>query len=1404
MTFNVRSSLVVKSGHQSLSIVTSDTTLVMSMEKIYIKYMNRSKMLWLFGVDLNGYSVSIAVNNFRPSFYFTPPKEWDQEEYADKLTELTDTVNEDMNVSFGDEDDPTEFIHNLSIVKMTPFIGFSNNRRDSLVKVSCSSITVYKKVVDYFKNTYQTYHTEYDMRNQFLQQTNFSYQSWLQLTNVKYRRNDTNCNISGRVELNNMDLFKGEILLKVPPTLKCFVRIKTISRDAALEKKYELHPNPVNGADRIICITMVYIWAYQEDATPAAEYMITTFPDAVLETTTSRMPNVIRCDTESSLLTKVCKNIQAHDPDDIFYFPDFVDTFTYIAQRAVVLNNPLSMCMERFKGVKCKTFVNNDNVTGFRCETRNMFNIQAALKKKVFISIESYDLKTISCHDVLRAVPEDPTIFTSNNYDTNRFITEGTLGRSKIMDLTLRDTRLLTLMARDCGMRIEFANISRVSDTDFTSCISRGEQIRVYNKLSHFCKDENFYENREKLAQKPLRFSIKDRPPTFPDPAEHHITTKLREECYEYLKGKQNVHPVKTNNNKRRRDMLNKYKDHSNFFSEDNEEVKDEEDKAEGGNVMKPCPKFWKKKRIGVLDFASLYPSIMRAFNISYENLVFDEEYLDIPGVNYLFIPVNAYETMAIADVPGLIPKLLALLVNSRSDIKVKMKNETDPFRKSVYDKEQNSMKVLCNATYGFCGAEKKGAILALKPIMYIVTSIGRYLQKKTSDYLAITYNIPSVYGDSVTGDSSLTISYKGKITTCRMDEIYLLDSRAIWKPYGSGKEAMDIKYLYVMDDDRFVLVNRLIRHRCEKVVHRVVTTTGMVDCTADHSLLRPDGSSVVPTKVSTGDLLMHSPKPVLKGNRTVEFAIILGVFTRVGSISPDGKSILFKTRDPVVIAWLKQFMPDCQFNRCGGGVCSSNVYALQMFESCYNFHKEKIVSPITFEMNTVSLREFWKGFTLNKSEHMISIKNKELSHGIWLVAEHLHIQLSIQSVSAVPIEFCIVYRIHTSRLSEQCVVKSVTRMDQDIQYVYDVETDSNHFGVGPGNLVVHNTDSVFVIVEHDDTMSLEDICTDVGSRYKMQDYEGMPAFTWNHILGYYKSRKKPLDLTNEPRIHQVNAVLYLVYYKVSAEVTDIFRKEIILEFENMSDNVWMGWVKKHYCYRFWDPNNPTKIKKIKITGMPVKKREYTPWTRKVLMTVTEMLMYEKFDQIKPYLQGELEKMITNQVPITQLKVSRSYKGPMQYKHFRQAHLQVVLKLQDRHRWPVPEKSRVYFAIVKGKDKLYLRSETPEHIEKHGLDLDLEYYMKQQFFKPMKKLLTYHPEYINFDQLFGQYMDRLATRARDMMNISGGTITNVSKMSLTQAIAKRIKFHQPKKVTLGTGSKLTRSDPFAMFSRKKK
>jgi DNA polymerase delta subunit 1 len=58
------------------------------------------------------------------------------------------------------------------------------------------------------------------------------------------------------------------------------------------------------------------------------------------------------------------------------------------------------------------------------------------------------------------------------------------------------------------------------------------------------------------------------------------------------------------------------------------------DDSFTGATVLEPIPGMY-KDNIAVLDFASLYPTIMISRNLCYSSFVLDKEYLDIPGVNY-------------------------------------------------------------------------------------------------------------------------------------------------------------------------------------------------------------------------------------------------------------------------------------------------------------------------------------------------------------------------------------------------------------------------------------------------------------------------------------------------------------------------------------------------------------------------------------------------------------------------------------------------------------------------------------------------------------------------------------------------------------------------------------------------
>jgi hypothetical protein len=361
---------------------------------------------------------------------------------------------------------------------------------------------------------------------------------------------------------------------------------------------------------------------------------------------------------------------------------------------------------------------------------------------------------------------------------------------------------------------------------------------------------------------------------------------------------------------------------------------------------------------------------------------------------------------------------------------------------------------------------------------------------------------------------------------------------------------------------------------------------------------------------------------------------------------------------------------------------------------------------------------------------------------------------------------------------------------------VYDLQTVSHRFSAGIGELVVHNTDSIFTLIHLWEppvdpetgvrpVVDLETLCRETGRLYDMKDFFGPgQGFEWSQVVQHYATGKRRKDLLDhrgkqmvqyegKPKIgvdleankywfalenyefpYQVNAFLYLISEKLCEELGRLFRSPIAMEFENMANKVWMGWVKKCYTYNFWDPSeDPSTPKKIKITGMESKSRAWSPWTRRALMKVTEFLLKGQETEIKPFLEQHLTLLVDGKVPIKDLMISKEFKTMADYKHFQQVHLQVKRKIEERTRWPVREKSRIYFVILEGEEKLYLRSETPEYAAEHKLNLDLVYYLKNQFATPMTKLLTYHPQLINFPEMVKRFMMRLQLKKQCIMDV---------------------------------------------------
>ena len=162
----------------------------------------------------------------------------------------------------------------------------------------------------------------------------------------------------------------------------------------------------------------------------------------------------------------------------------------------------------------------------------------------------------------------------------------------------------------------------------------------------------------------------------------------------------------------------------------------------EGATVLEPKCAFYQTP-IATLDFASLYPSIMRAHNLCYTTLLTPEDAAKLPDDEKEKSPCGHWFVREKVR-KGLLPIILEELLTARAQAKKDMKNATDEFERDVMNGRQLALKVSANSVYGFTGATV-GSLPCI-PISSSVTSYGREMIEATKKAVEKEYTIQNGY----------------------------------------------------------------------------------------------------------------------------------------------------------------------------------------------------------------------------------------------------------------------------------------------------------------------------------------------------------------------------------------------------------------------------------------------------------------------------------------------------------------------------------------------------------------------------------------------------------------------------------------------------------------------------------
>ena len=356
---------------------------------------------------------------------------------------------------------------------------------------------------------------------------------------------------------------------------------------------------------------------------------------------------------------------------------------------------------------------------------------------------------------------------------------------------------------------------------------------------------------------------------------------------------------------------------------------------------------------------------------------------------------------------------------------------------------KQGALKVYMNTFYGEAGNALSP--LFLLPLAGGVTSAGKDNIQSVAEFVRAR-GFGLKYGDSVSADTPVIVQFASSlnIIVVRVDELAELASA----PYGAygDKEAADIGVshcaLNVWRDGGFTPIRRVIRHAHERPLVRVVTGGGLVDCTTDHSLLRPDATRVTPGELAVGEPLLHAD----------DAALIAQL-----SAATDGE---------------RARTTDGERARFSGGYYANHQ----------NHPVENAPAPYLLVAAPPLIYEFLRGYigkALCHSHRLLDpypppgtvparlrtiAGSKSMATVLCLLGRRLGWAATVApcDCGGFSITFGAPAAIETRIVSIQELAAPSADTAQH-PFVYDLETESGHFHVGPGDLVVHNTDSLYL-----------------------------------------------------------------------------------------------------------------------------------------------------------------------------------------------------------------------------------------------------------------------------------------------------------------------------------------------------
>jgi len=642
---------------------------------------NSSYVIRCFGVTKTGISITCKITNFKPFYYIKVPESFNRVHLHHFLKYIESGY---MLRNFKNPLAKENGKYLSSIVERKDLFGFRNGKRYKYVKLVFNNYTslmksryLFKKAITIENVTkkptkFKLYESNFEPFMRYCHIKDILMAGWVRLPKGKFKSTQDTSTTQVEVEIDKRDIVSLREYQDMANFLQASWDIEVYSHDRTFpDPKLKIkRDGEIVYPNEIFQIATTYKYTNSSDV--LVKHLLT-----LKRCEPINEPNVVveECKSERELIKRWSEIISKMDPDIFYtYNGDSFDCI-YLIERAV-LCGLASMKQSGSKKVYSGHILSNlSRLTIKQAEIKEEYFSSSAYGDSKFNRIYipgrlNYDLlihykrgmKKYSSYKLDNIASE---ILKQNKHDVSAKDMFNLYERGLPEDIKkiglycLQDTLLLQNLV---DKQLILTNIMQLANVTFVPIgflTTRGQTIKVFSQILRKARQMDFLVPHTNFNEDSYSITLKMKEPdVFTDEdigqyieidlglvknAEGSKTTRksINAKVSEVIDETTVVILSDTEIFEEYYNRKLKYRrqEHmvSRLFTND-----DEIDSSfTGATVLEPVPGMYLDDNIAVLDFASLYPTIMISRNLCYSTFVLDDKYLNEPDVNYEKIAWN-------------------------------------------------------------------------------------------------------------------------------------------------------------------------------------------------------------------------------------------------------------------------------------------------------------------------------------------------------------------------------------------------------------------------------------------------------------------------------------------------------------------------------------------------------------------------------------------------------------------------------------------------------------------------------------------------------------------------------------------------------------------------------------------